>query len=49
MNIIAMDRDGNPAGFSSSRGKTYIYLTSDNPEIQVAPRTFVAVPMRWIM
>lgn len=49
MNIIAMDRDGTPAGFSSARGKTYIYLTDASPEIQTAPRTFVHVPMRWVM
>ncbi len=47
MNIIAIDRDGNPAGFSSSQGKTYIYLTDASPEIQVAPRTYVEVPARW--
>lgn len=47
MNIIAMDRDGNPAGFSSSRDKTCIYLTSAAAEIQVLPRTYVEVPVRW--
>ncbi len=47
MNIIAMDRDGNPAGFSSAQGKTCIYLTDTQPEIQIATRTFVEVPMRW--
>ena len=47
MNIIAMDRDGNPAGFSSSRDRTCIYLTGASPEIQVLPRTFVEVPTRW--
>ncbi len=47
MNIIAMDRDGNPAGFSSVQGQTYIYLTGASPDIQVAPRTYVEVPMRW--
>jgi beta-aspartyl-peptidase (threonine type) len=47
MNIIAMDRDGNPAGFSSSQGKTCIYMTGASPEIQVAPRMFVEVPTRW--
>jgi L-asparaginase / beta-aspartyl-peptidase len=47
MNIIAMDRDGNPAGFSSTEGKTCIYLTDASAEIQVVPRTFVEVPMRW--
>jgi len=47
MNIIAVDRDGNPAGFSSGQGKTYIYLTGDSPDIHSMPRTYVEVPMRW--
>lgn len=47
MNIIAMDRDGHPAGFSSAQGKTCVYLTDTQPEMVVAPRTFVEVPMRW--
>ena len=47
MNIIAMDRDGNVAGFSSSPAKTYIYLTSSSSEIHTMPRTYVEVPMRW--
>ena len=47
MNIIAMDRDGHPAGFSSAEGRACIYLTDDNPDIQVIPRTYVEVPMRW--
>jgi L-asparaginase / beta-aspartyl-peptidase len=47
MNIIAMDRDGNPAAFSSGRDKTCIYLTSEAAEIQVLPRTYVEVPTRW--
>jgi beta-aspartyl-peptidase (threonine type) len=47
MNIIAMDRDGNPAGFSSSQDRTCIYMTGASPEIQVARRTFVEIPTRW--
>ena len=47
MNIIAMDRDGNPAGFSSALDRTFIYLTGASPEIQVLPRTFIEVPTRW--
>lgn len=47
MNIIAMDRDGNPAGFSSAQEKTYIYLTGESSEIQVRTRTFVDVPGKW--
>jgi beta-aspartyl-peptidase (threonine type) len=47
MNILAMDRDGNPAGFSSAQGSTFLYMTGASSEIIVAPRTFVEVPMRW--
>ena len=47
MNIIAMDRDGHPAGFSSAQDRTFIYMTGASPEIQEAHRTFVEVPTRW--
>jgi L-asparaginase / beta-aspartyl-peptidase len=47
MNIIAMDRDGHPAGFSSAMGKTCIYMTEASPEIQVLERAYVEVPTRW--
>jgi hypothetical protein len=48
MNIIAVDRDGNAARFSSARERTFIYLDgSDGGEIQIRPRTFVEVPERW--
>jgi beta-aspartyl-peptidase (threonine type) len=47
MNIIAMDRDGTPAAFSSSRERTCIYLTAEDAEIQILPRTYVEVPTRW--
>ncbi len=49
MNIIAMDRDGHPAGFSSAQGKICIYMTGASPEIQSLPRTFVEVPERWVL
>lgn len=47
MNIIAMDRDGSPAGFSSSEGRTYVFMHGEDAEIQVGQRTFVDVPRRW--
>ena len=47
MSIIAMDRDGNPAGFSSIRDQTCITMTDASPEIEVLPRTLVEIPMRW--
>jgi beta-aspartyl-peptidase (threonine type) len=49
MNIIAMDAAGHPAGFSSAHDKTFIYMNDTNDEIQVAPRTFVEVPVRWVL
>lgn len=48
MNIIAMDKDGRPAGFTSaSYNKEYIYLTEDMDEPAVMPRTHVDIPERW--
>jgi beta-aspartyl-peptidase (threonine type) len=47
MNIIAMDRDGHPAAFSSGQGKTCIYLRDEDADIQILPRTYVDVPQRW--
>lgn len=47
MNIIALDRHGQPAAFSSQQGKTYIYQHADMAEPVEALRTFVAIPARW--
>jgi beta-aspartyl-peptidase (threonine type) len=47
MNIIAMDRDGSLAGFSSSQGKMYVFMRGEDEEIQEGERTFVEVPSRW--
>jgi len=47
MNIIAMDRDGTPAAFSSSPERSCIYLTDASDTIQVLPRTYVEIPQRW--
>jgi beta-aspartyl-peptidase (threonine type) len=47
MNIIAMDRDGNPAGFTNIKGQTCVYMTAASPEVQVLERTYVELPMRW--
>jgi L-asparaginase / beta-aspartyl-peptidase len=47
MNIIALDRSGNPQGFSSNRTKTFIYQTDDMREPIETPRTYVRVPERW--
>ena len=47
MRIIALDKDGNHAGFTSSEGGAYIYQTADmSTPVEVA-RTFVPIPSRW--
>lgn len=47
MNLIAIDKDGNHAGFSSVDGRSYIYQTPDMPDCEELPRTVVPVPPRW--
>ncbi|MCA9933166.1 MAG: N(4)-(beta-N-acetylglucosaminyl)-L-asparaginase [Ardenticatenaceae bacterium] len=47
MHLIALDKDGSPAGFSSIRNKTYIYQTADMAEPVEAVRTFVPIAARW--
>lgn len=49
MNIIAMDRDGNPAGFSSAHEKTCVFMTDGSSDTQVLQRTYVDVPQRWLL
>lgn len=49
MNLVAIDKDGNHAGFSSVDGRTYIYQTPDMPECAELPRTVVPIPPRWGM
>ncbi|MAU02019.1 MAG: asparaginase [Anaerolineaceae bacterium] len=47
MNLIAIDKDGNHAGYSSVDGRTYIYQTPDMPNCEELARTVVPVPPRW--
>jgi isoaspartyl peptidase/L-asparaginase-like protein (Ntn-hydrolase superfamily) len=47
MNIIALDKDGRPAGFTSSKGRTYIYQTADMAEPAEVTRTYVPIQSRW--
>lgn len=47
MNIIALDKDGRPAGFTSSKGRTFIYQTADMDEPVEKARTYVPVRSRW--
>ena len=47
MNLIALDKDGNHAGYSSVSGRTYIYQTPNMPDCEELPRTVVPIPPRW--
>ena len=47
MHLIALDRDGNHAGFSSAEGSSYIYITEGMPEPEEVPRTYVPVETQW--
>lgn len=47
MNIISLDRSGQPAAFSSNPEKTYIYITDGMDEPVETARTYVEVPERW--
>jgi len=47
MSLIAMDRDGRHAGFSSDPAKTYVYLTDDMSTPEEAPRVHVSIRKRW--
>jgi len=48
MRILALDKDGNHAGFSSlDEGVTYIYQTAVMPEFAEIPRIYVPIKSRW--
>ncbi|MDX1417783.1 MAG: N(4)-(beta-N-acetylglucosaminyl)-L-asparaginase [Candidatus Promineifilaceae bacterium] len=47
MRLIALDKDGNHAGFSSGEGHTYIFQTGDMVGYEEVARTTVALPYRW--
>lgn len=44
MNIVALDRDGNPGAASTAKDKTYALMTEDMSEPEERPRTHVHVP-----
>lgn len=44
MNIVAMDKDGNPGGASTTLGKTYVYMSEDMSSADERERTFVEIP-----
>ena len=41
MHIVALDAQGAHAGFSNTRGITYLYQTADMSEPELRPRTYV--------
>lgn len=47
MNLLAVDRDGNHAGYSSSEGRSYIYITDGMEAEQEQLRHCVPVEQRW--
>ncbi len=47
MNFVAMDRDGNHAGFSSYENATYAHMDASMDAPELLPRTYVAIKQRW--
>ena len=47
MRIIALDKNGSHAGFSSGEGHTYIFQRDDMSSADEAARTFVPIRSRW--
>ena len=49
MNIVALDREGQPAGFTSMPGRTYIYQTAEMETYTEEARILVEIDQRWQM
>ena len=47
MNIVAMDKDGNHAAFSSQEGRSYVYIEEGMTEAIEKERTLIDIPPRW--
>ena len=47
MNLVVLDKDGNPGGFTSHQDGTYIYQTADMDTYAEPNRTYVNIPARW--
>jgi beta-aspartyl-peptidase (threonine type) len=48
MNLIAMDKEGNHAGYSNTPNRTYIYQTAVMPQYTEVERTVVNIETRWV-
>lgn len=47
MNIVMMDKDGNPAAFSNDESQKYIYMTENMKEPKIDLRTYLPNKKRW--
>jgi len=47
MSFIALDRDGNPAGFSNAPDRSYVYLSDELDAPVEAPRIYVETRRQW--
>jgi beta-aspartyl-peptidase (threonine type) len=47
MSLIALDREGRPAGFSSVADRTFIYIKPEMDDLVEEPRTQVPIKRRW--
>lgn len=47
MNFIAIDKEGNPAGYSTAEGRTYVYQTADMTTHEEVERTQIAIRQTW--
>ena len=47
MNIIALDAQGSPAGFTNESEGKFVYMRAEMNEPQEVERTFVATRRRW--
>ena len=47
MNIVALDKNGTPGGFSSIKDRTFIYQTDEMSTHEETTRTLVDITQRW--
>jgi beta-aspartyl-peptidase (threonine type) len=47
MSIIALDKNGQPAAFSTLEDATFVYMTDDMSEPVTEPRLFFPIHSRW--
>lgn len=47
MNLVALDKNGDHAGFTTTPGKTYVVQSAEMESYAELPRTVVDIPPRW--